>query len=313
MTLPTLGFIGTGTVGSALARALSRAGYRILAVHNRTPEKASHLAASIEGSRAVGSAQDVVDACDLVFLTVPDDFIEPLCQSLDWTRHQTAESPSDSAPRAPARAAIHTSGAASIDILQSARDQGAEVGVFHPLQTLARPEDAERNLPGSGFGIEASSDELRATLEEMARALGGTPLLLGGEKALYHASAVIASNYLVTLLGLASSLWEPLGLTRDEGLRALLPLVRGTLNNLERIGLPDALTGPIARGDAGTISRHLEALGRVAPELLPVYKELARRTIPIARAKGSLDEAGARRLAGRLEQNGDETHAKNNR
>lgn len=297
MTLPTLGFIGTGTVGSALARALSRAGYAVAAVHNRSPEKAHRVAASIDGARAVKSAQDVVDACDLAFLTVPDDFIEALCASMTWIA---------------AKAAIHCSGAASMDILQSARDQGAEVGVFHPLQTLARPDEAERNLPGSGFAIEASSDELRATLEEMARALGGTPLLLSGDKALYHASAVFASNYLVTLLGLASSLWEPLGLTRDEGLRALLPLVRGTLDNLERIGLPNALTGPIARGDAGTIERHLNALGRVAPELLPVYKELARRTIPIARAKGSLDEAGARRLAGRLEQNGEETHANDN-
>ena len=312
MTLPTLGFIGTGTVGSALARALSRAGYAVAAVHTRSPEKAHRVAASIDGARAVGSAQDVVDACDLAFLTVPDDFIEPLCGSLSRPDGRGLEPSDGSIDSTDTWAVVHCSGAASMDILQSARDQGAEVGVFHPLQTLARPDEAERNLPGSGFGIEASSDELRATLEQMARALGGTPLLLSGDKALYHASAVFASNYLVTLLGLASSLWEPLGLTRDEGLRALLPLVRGTLDNLERIGLPNALTGPIARGDAGTIERHLDALGRVAPELLPVYKELARRTIPIARAKGSLDEAGARRLAGRLEQNGEETHANDN-
>ena len=199
-------------------------------------------------------------------------------------------------------AVVHCSGTASTDILSHASERGAAVGVFHPLQTLASPEQAKANLPGSAFGLEASTDELREILEEMALALGGTPLLLAGDKSIYHASAVIASNYLVTLLSLASSLWEEFGLSQDEGLRALLPLVRGTLTNLETVGLPDALTGPIARGDLGTIDRHLETLGRVAPELVPAYKELARQTIPIARAKGSLDEATAERLSQSLDR-----------
>jgi predicted short-subunit dehydrogenase-like oxidoreductase (DUF2520 family) len=284
---PRLGFIGIGTVGSALARALASSGYFVAAVHNRHPEKATRLAARLEGTSALDSAQAVVDACDLVLLTVPDDAIKPLADSITWT---------------PAHRVVHCSGATSTDDLSHAAALGAAVGVFHPLQTLACAERAEENLAGSAFGIEASTESLADTLSQMARDLGGTPLVLSGEKAIYHASAVIASNYLVTLISLASGLWEKLGLTREEGLRALLPLVRGTVNNLEQIGLPHALTGPIARGDVGTIDRHLETLGRVAPELLAVYKELARQTIPIARAKGSLDEAGAERLSERLDK-----------
>jgi len=88
-----------------------------------------------------------------------------------------------------------------------------------------------------------------------------------------------------------------LGLSQEDGLRALLPLVRGTIENLETIGLPDALTGPIARGDVGTIERHLHALVEVAPDALPLYKELARKALPIARAKGGLDAKEADRVS----------------
>ena len=312
MIRPTLGFIGTGTLGSALARCLSTAGYRVTAVYNRSPEKAIRLASILGGDILAESPQAVADACELAFLTVPDDAIEPLCDSLVWRAAQTAESHGDSAPRAHARAVVHASGAASVDILSHAADAGAAVGVFHPLQTLACPEQAARNLAGSAFGIEASTDNLGETLDGMARALDGTPLRITGEKAIYHASAVMASNYVVTLLSLAAGLWRHLGLASDEGLHALLPLVQGTLNNLENVGLPDALTGPIARGDAGTVSRHLDVLHRIAPKLLPVYKELARHAIPIAQAKGSLDTAGARRLSEQLLAHGDETDANDN-
>jgi len=309
VTRPKLGFIGIGTVGSGLARALASTGYPVAAIHNRSPEKSARLAARLEGASTLDSAQAVVDACDLVFFTVPDDAIKPLCESLAWTPAETIEPRSGSMTCTTAHAVVHASGAASTDLLDHAAAQGAAVGVFHPLQTLACPEEAERNLAGSAFGIEASTDKLRETLSQMARDLGGTPLLLSGDKAIYHASAVIASNYLVTLLSLAAGLWTHLGLSQDEGLQALLPLVRGTLNNLEHVGLPDALTGPVARGDAGTIERHLETLGRVAPELLPVYKELAQRTIPIALAKGSLDDEAAHRLTDKLTKQGEGSHA----
>jgi predicted short-subunit dehydrogenase-like oxidoreductase (DUF2520 family) len=282
---PRLGFIGAGVVGTALAKAFARAGYPVVAVTSRSAERRIALTDSLPDAHAVETPQEVADTVDLVFLTVPDDSIEPLCGSITWASAH----------------AVHCSGVASTDILEVARAQGAAVGVLHPLQTFATAAQAELNIPGSTFGIEASSEELLAILSEMAKSLGGTPLVLRGDKALYHASAVIACNYLVTLLDTAAGLWEGLGLTKDEGLRALLPLVRGTIENLEAVGLPNALTGPVARGDVGTIERNLKALAEFSPEQVDLYTGLARRTIPIARAKGTLSEPDAKRLLEYLE------------
>jgi predicted short-subunit dehydrogenase-like oxidoreductase (DUF2520 family) len=244
-------------------------------------DSVSVLVERLPDAKPAGDLQAVVGAADLVFLTVPDDAIEPVCESITWR---------------PGLSAVHCSGAASLDPLKAAAAQGADVGSFHPLQTFATADQAMGKLAGSAFAIEASGAALEARLAEMARAIGGRPLVLTGRKGLYHASAVLASNALVALLGAAAGLWEALGLSKEEGLRALLPLVRGTIDNLETIGLPDALTGPIARGDVGTVKRNLAALAEDAPEVKALYVELARRTIPIATAKGTLRSEEAEKL-----------------
>jgi len=223
---------------------------------------------------------------------VPDDSVADVAGALTWNTGKSA---------------VHCSGACSLELLASAETQGASVGAFHPLQSFAGLEQALKNLPGSAFAIEASDTALEETLDSIARDLGGRPFVVTGEKALYHASAVIACNFLVTLLDASSSLWEAFGLAGDQGLKALLPLVRGTIENVETIGLPDALTGPIARGDVGTVDRHLAALRRSAPELVDLYCALARRTIPIGRAKGTLSRETATRLLEHLNVLGQES------
>jgi predicted short-subunit dehydrogenase-like oxidoreductase (DUF2520 family) len=116
-------------------------------------------------------------------------------------------------------------------------------------------------------------------------------------KTLYHAAAVMACNYLVALEDAALELAEAAGIARDEALEALLPLVKGTLSNLEKVGIPDCLTGPIARGDAETVRQHLRAIGERLPGLLALYKLLGRRTLEVALARGALgaEAAGALR------------------
>lgn len=282
-----LGFVGPGTVGTALARGLASAGYPVVSIFGRNAERLRRAVESIPGARAAESAQAVVDAADVVFLTVPDDAIRPVADALVWKA---------------GKAAVHCSGASSIDLLDGPKEQGAAVGAFHPLQTLASLEQAMRNLPGSAVAIEASDSKLEEALAQMARALGGRPFVLHGDKALYHASAVLACNDLVTLLDASAGLWADLGFTKEEGLKALLPLVRGTIENLGSIGLPNALTGPVSRGDVGTIERNIAALSEHAPETAALYVELARRTIPIARAKGTLSEQAAAQLLERLEE-----------
>jgi len=284
---PKLGFIGPGTVGTSLASALADVGYTIAAVSGRDGERLARAVEKIPGARSAATNQEVVDAADLIFLTVPDGAIRPVAECLTSLE---------------GKAVVHCSGADSLAALQAVAAQGASVGSFHPLQTFASVEQALRNLPGSTFAVEASAPTLEKVLFTMARALGGTPLPLRGKKALYHASAVIACNYLVTLLDMAAGLWTALGLTKADGLKALLPLVRGTIENLEAVGLPNALTGPVARGDVGTVDRNLAALEETAPDVARLYIELARRTIPVARAKGTLSAEAADRLLERLEE-----------
>ena len=282
---PTHGFIGAGAAGTALATAISKAGHLVTAIHSADPADASRLAASVN-AQSCGTAQDVVTLSDTVWLTVPDDVIQPACEALPWQ---------------PEHRVIHCSGAGSLDLLAAASKQGAATAVFHPLQSFAVPDRASTNLPGSYVGIEASNDALAAELSALARAIGCQPGALPADRSAYHVSAVLGSNALVALLDLAAELWPGEG-GKEEGLAALLPLVRGTIANLEAIGLPDALTGPIARGDVGTIERHIALLREAPAALRRSYAELGLATLPVAHAKGSLSEEAAARIATLLEE-----------
>ena len=282
-----LGFIGAGTVGTALSVSLSSQGYPVVAVSSRSQTSARNLAQVISDCLPVSSNQDVADAAELVFITTPDDAIAPVVSQIQWHKGQSV---------------VHCSGADSTDILEPARKSGAYVGVFHPLQTFASVRQALENTPGSTFALEAE-EPLLTTLKDMATALGGYWIeLKAGDKVVYHASAVIACNYLVTLVKLAADLWQTFGIPRHQAIRALLPLIRGTVHNIDTVGIPQCLTGPIARGDTGTIKKHLDALQKVAPGLLSTYRELGRQTIPIALAKGRINQRQAEELRAILEQ-----------
>ena len=276
-----LGFIGAGTVGTALSVRLKSKGYKVVAVASRSQTSAEKLAQAVGGCPVLNSGQDVADAADLIFITTPDDAIASVASQIQWHKGQSI---------------VHCSGAASTDILEPARKLGAQVGSFHPLQTFASVEQAIDNIPGSTFAIEAE-EPLLNTLKEMATALDGEWIeLKGSDKVLYHASAVIACNYLVTLVKLATDLWQTFNAPAAKATRALMPLLRGTIHNLDTVGLPQCLTGPIARGDIGTISKHLDALQKSAPGLLSTYRELGLQTIPIALAKGKINQSQAQEL-----------------
>jgi predicted short-subunit dehydrogenase-like oxidoreductase (DUF2520 family) len=276
-----LGFIGAGTVGTALAARLSQSGYPVVAVASRTPASAQKLAQAVGGCRVFDSNQAAADNAELIFITTPNDAIAPVVAEINWH---------------PGQSVIHCSGADSVDILEPAKKAGAKVGAFHPLQTFASLKQAIDNMPGSTFGLEAE-EPLLSTLKEMASALGGNWVVLkASDKVPYHASAVIACNYLVTLVKLAGDLWQSFGVPPQKATQALLPLLKGTLHNIETIGIPNCLTGPIARGDIGTINKHLDALTKTTPHLLPTYRELGLQTVPIALAKGKIEQSRAKEL-----------------
>jgi len=276
-----VGFIGAGTVGTALAVRLSGKGYPVIAVASRSKSSADKLAAGVPGCNSYETKQAVADVAELVFITTPDDAITQVVAEIEWH---------------PGQSVVHCSGADSLDSLEPARRAGARVGGFHPLQTFASVAHAIENLPGSTFALETDG-ELLETLKQMASALGGTWIRLGaGDKVLYHAAAVFACNYLVTLVKLSTDLWRVFGVSTPEATRALMPLLGGTLNNVENVGLPNCLTGPIARGDLGTIKKHLIALEKSAPALLSTYRELGLQTIPIALDKGKIDSERAEEM-----------------
>ncbi|MDO8670328.1 MAG: DUF2520 domain-containing protein [Dehalococcoidia bacterium] len=283
-----VGFIGAGTVGTAMAISLSRRGYGVVAVSSRSRSSAERLAARLEGCEAYADGQCVVEAAELVFVTTPDSAIGPVVSQCAWRAGKSV---------------VHCSGADSLDVLEAARKSGASVGALHPLQTFASVEEAIENLPGSTFALEAEG-LLLGTLEAMAKDLGGTCVRLGpGDKVLYHAAAVLTSNYMVALVSMATDLWKQFGVSTSEATDALLPLIRGTVNNITKVGLPNCLTGPIARGDLGTIEKHIKALAERAPGLLDAYRLLGLQTVPIALAKGRIDDQRAGEMRIMLQPN----------
>jgi len=282
-----LGVIGAGIVGTSLAVRLSCKGYRIAAAASRSHSSALRLTQATGSGRIYETPQGVADNADFIFITTPDDAIPVVVNETRWHKGQYV---------------VHCSGADSLDILEPARMVGAQVGSFHPLQTFASMQKAIDNLPGSTFALEAEGT-LLDILKEMAVALEGRWIKLGGgDKAAYHTAAVMTSNYLVTLVKLATDLWGTFGIPREEAVQALLPLLKGTVNNIENLGIPKALTGPIARGDIGTVQIHLKTLEETAPAIIPAYCELGLETIPVAAAKGKIDRRQATELEDILRQ-----------
>ena len=282
-----LGFIGAGTVGTALSIGLSVRGYQIVAVSSRSQTSADKLAQEISNCHAVSSNQAVADAAELIFITTPDDAIARVASEIKWH---------------PGQSVVHCSGADSTAALEPARKSGAQAGAFHPLQTFASVKQAIDNIPGSTFAVEAE-EPLLTTLKDMATVLDGHWIeLKASDKVIYHAAAVIACNYLVTLVKLATDLWQTFDVPTHQATKALMPLLRGTLNNIDNVGIPQCLTGPVARGDTGTINKHIHALQKLAPSVLSTYRELGLQTIPIALAKGRINQNQAEELEVILKQ-----------
>ena len=269
---PRLGFVGAGRVGQGLSLAFSRRGYEVSGVARRSGRP---------------GGQEIVERSDIVFLTVPDDAIAGVAASLRWRSGV---------------AAVHCSGAADLSALAPAAAAGAAVGGFHLLQMFADPEVAVGGLARCAIAIEAE-EPLAGTLRGLVEALGARTLRVpSGTRAAYHAAAHYAGPFVAALLAEAVELWGRLGIDPEDGLKALLPLVRGSLDAIEHAGLAKAMAGSVARGDVRTIERHVQALGALDVAHRELYCRLALRTIPLALAAGRIDAAQAERLKIRLSE-----------
>jgi predicted short-subunit dehydrogenase-like oxidoreductase (DUF2520 family) len=267
-----IGFIGAGQLAVPVAWSLARAGFQVVGAASRSRASAEKLSSGIADARAFDDAQDLADASDLVVIAVPDDAIAPVARSVTWR---------------PNHYVVHCSAATEVSALSAAAEQGVSTGGFHPLQTFTNAEAAMQTLPGCAAAIEAEDQSLLDLLWAMAQALGCNPIRLpAGARPLYHASGSFAGSFLVRLMNDALDLWAAFGVDRDKAFQALMPLTKGTVAALEANGPVKSLAGPIARADVGTVERHIAALREKAPELLPAYLDLARRSVAIAEAKG---------------------------
>jgi predicted short-subunit dehydrogenase-like oxidoreductase (DUF2520 family) len=268
-----IGFIGAGRVAQTLAPAFARAELNVAAFYNRGPDAAQHLGSRVPSARPMTYAQQVVDSCDMVFLTVSDDAILPVCRDLRWQpRHRV----------------VHCSGATELAALDDARSAGAATGGFHPMQMFANPDVALEGLRGCTVGIEAEPD-FRRDLELLAASIGCEPLALpAGVRALYHASACYAGPFLIALLKEGVELWKSFGASEADALRAMMPLLRGTVAAVLDGGLANGMGGCVARGDVGTILKHLQALDGRFPSSGALYRELALRNVPLGIERGTL-------------------------
>ncbi|MCX7817309.1 MAG: DUF2520 domain-containing protein [Syntrophales bacterium] len=283
-----ISIIGLGKVGPAMGFLLRNAGYEIAAVYSRSTQSVMK-ALPYTGGTVATSAAEAASRGEVVIIATPDDEIEGVCKKI-----------SSSGAIGKGNKVIHLSGAGSLSLLQTAKNSGADIACIHPLQAFADVETAIANLPGSTFGI-TCEEHLKLWAEAFVKDLGGVPFYVSDEnKPLYHAAACMVSNFLVTLMHVGESIYKKLGLTEEEALRAFWPLVRGTVKNIETWGTVKALTGPIARGDTGTVDRHIRALQEKLPAFLEIYRILGEQTVDVALKKGSISQEKATLLKRKL-------------
>ena len=276
-----VGIIGPGRVGAALGVALIRAGHEVVAVTAVSDASVGRARDRFPTARVAGSA-DVIAAADLVLLTVPDDALPGLIAGLAATGAAVG-----------GRLLAHTSGRYGTGVLEPAARLGALPLALHPVMTFTGRSDDIQRMRGICFGITAP-DQLRPVAEALVIEMDGEPVFIAEEnRGLYHAALASAANHLVTLVTELCDLLQAAGAA--DPARMLSPLLYAALDNAMRLG--DAgLTGPVARGDAGTVAGHLEALRDTAPEALAVYVALARLTADRALAAGLLAAPDAERL-----------------
>jgi predicted short-subunit dehydrogenase-like oxidoreductase (DUF2520 family) len=268
-----ISIVGAGRVGTAVALLWHRAGHRVVAVSGgeATAERAERHLPGVP----VLEAADAARRAELVVIGVPDDLIAETVQQLVEAEAVTSGW------------VAHLSGATPLSALDAARDAGASRLGIHPLQTFPDVDAAVERIPGCVIALGADDDEGSALAERLARDLGGRPFRLPEERrAVYHAAAVFASNYLVAATGVAEILLEMAGV--PDPIDALAPLQQATLANISRSGPARALTGPAVRGDAGTIERNLEALASSSPWAVDAYVEMARVALDLAVRGGRL-------------------------
>lgn len=263
--------VGPGRAGLSLALASLDAGHRVVGVLAREPEDA-HAAARRLDTTTLSWEADLV-AADLLVVAVRDDSIEEVAQRLSG-RASAIEG------------AVHLSGLKPSSAL-SALD-GPPIGSFHPLQTLPTPEAGATRLTGAWIGVTSDDDLLSDRLFAFAASLGAKPFELDdASKPLYHAAAAAAANFTLAALAMSQRLFEAAGVDFE----AAAPLIRGVIDNALAMGPEQALTGPVARGDVGTVRAQLAAVRALSADLAEDFSAMVRATARVAGTSSEIEQA----------------------
>jgi predicted short-subunit dehydrogenase-like oxidoreductase (DUF2520 family) len=282
---PALVIVGCGKVGGSLALQLKRRNWAITGIAGRRLSSAQASADDLGVGCATDAPWEITRDADIVVITTPDAVIRTACETIAG-RHGFS----------PGVVVLHCSGAHSSSLLESAAEAGASVGSMHPLQSFAAVVRDKNPFEGIIMAVEGMPDAA-AVAGEMAATLGARVLPIETDgKTLYHAAAVVASNYLVSLTDIAVEMLKTAGIAEADAYPVLAPLIEGTLANIARVGTTDALTGPIVRGDHETVALHVEALGNMRPELLPAYAVLGLQALDVSSRKGHLDPRIVKKL-----------------
>ena len=281
MTRLRVGVVGAGRVGAVLGAALRAAGHDVVAAAGESDASRRRIAALLPGvPRRKPTA--VARACDLLLLAVPDDMLANVVTML-----------ADSGALHEGQHVVHTSGRHGLAVLEPARVVGARTAAMHPAMTFTGTAVDVERLAGTVFGLTAESAE-RPVVEALVADLGGTPMWVPEEmRTLYHAGLAHGANHLVTLVTEAMEILSAAGAADPAG--TLRPLLSAALDNALEQG-DAALTGPIVRGDLGTVRAHLEDIAANAPQTLPSYVALARATLDRAVTDGRVVPIRAARI-----------------
>ncbi|WP_067181192.1 Rossmann-like and DUF2520 domain-containing protein [Microtetraspora niveoalba] len=275
-----VGVLGAGRVGSVLGAALAQAGHRVVAASGVSDSSRRRAAErlGVELSRP----EEVLRRADLVLLTVPDDVLPDLVSGLAATGADLR-----------GKLLVHASGAYGLAVLDPAAEAGALPLALHPVMTFTGRDDDLARLTGASFGVTAPV-MLRPVAEALVVEMGAEPVWIADQdRALYHAAIAGAANHMVTLIAESQELLSRIGVEHPG--RMLGPLLGAALDNVLRLGIA-GLTGPVVRGDAGTVRKHVDALILAAPEAADAYVALARLTADRALAAGLLKPETAERL-----------------
>jgi predicted short-subunit dehydrogenase-like oxidoreductase (DUF2520 family) len=260
----SLAIIGAGRVGRALGRRLCELDWKIGAVVTRSKASARSAVRFIGTGEACAGLTRRVVASQVILIATPDDEIAVVAQELARMGEEELLG----------KVVLHTSGAMDSTVLNPVQQRGAKIGSMHPLQSFSGI--AVPSLDGRIFAIEGETQAVRVA-RRIARALGGLPLrIAGNKKLLYHAAAAMAAGHVLAVVEAATRLLVSLGMKRGEAIRGLLPLTRQVLENFERLGPRAAWTGPLSRGDYKIVRAHLDALQQSPPEFAQAYEALNR-------------------------------------